>query len=86
MHELALAFVLSFIAAWLLVRPHLAGAALATPALNSGANDAEERLVQMLRDLELDFKTGKLTPDEHAQMYKELSSELAPLISNRQKS
>ena len=50
----------------------------ATSALEQ---DQRERLVQMLKDLQLDYDLGAISKDEYDRMYASLSAELAPLLS-----
>ena len=42
--------------------------------------DQKERCVQVLRDLELDFGTGKIDPDEYERMKAGIVSEMAVVL------
>lgn len=81
---LSLCLVISTIIAWFLVRPH---AVVDSGATSDGAinpneilHDQKSRLVQMLRDLELDYATAKTTSQDYEQTKGQLSAELASLL------
>jgi hypothetical protein len=78
---------LSVIAAWFFIKPHFENATqLRTHAKNAARNrqdhllEQKERQLQVLRDLELDYATQKLSSDEYTKLYATLAAELANTI------
>ena len=75
---------LSIIAAWYILNPIFgnstfsAGAGVETTM--TVLMDQKDRSVYMLRDLELDYTTGKLSEEEYNSLKLELSYELAEVI------
>ena len=78
--------LLSALTAWLLVRPHLTANNLGrdtVPASDASDNiDREERSHQMLRDLELDFATGKISEKERNLQRTALEKDLKRMRAN----
>ena len=82
MIELGLSALLASLSAWILLRPHFASGS--GPIIHNDLNhDSEERVAQMLRDLELDFMTGKLSSQEHSQMKSKIEQELAESLTQK---
>ncbi len=74
---------LSVLIAWFLVEPHL------IPEINEVGDtredktpllDQRDRLVQMIKDLDLDLATGKITVEDHQAMRGSLIAELSPIV------
>ena len=75
--------LLAFICAWALMRPHFC---LATDASGLGVTqqelfDRKERTVQLIKDLDLDFSTGKLVGSDYDRMRSTLTAELAKILT-----
>jgi len=78
--EFILPTLLSLGAAWYLVKPHIAAETELFSQTTSRKNtllEEKERLVQILRDLELDHDTHKLSDDEFEIMNRQIRAELA---------
>jgi len=73
----------AFLCAYLLVNPHLYSRTVVPEAEGSTLNllDQKERCLQVLKDLELDFSTGKLEASEYKRMKGSVSSELAGILA-----
>jgi hypothetical protein len=83
---LFLTIFLAVIVAWALAVPHLrAASASAAPVSTGGVFEAlleqKSRCMQLLKDLELDFSTGKLSDSDYSRMRTSLTSELAQLLT-----
>lgn len=75
--------LLALICAWFMLRPHLAEISAGEEAVSSKleqARDQKERLVRVLRDLELDFQTKKISAQEYEEMKASTSLELAEVL------
>ena len=75
---------LSVIVAWALAIPHLravsdTGGEFATGGVLDALTEQKDRCVQLLKDLELDFSTGKLSDTDYSRMRGALTAELAQL-------
>ena len=74
--------------AWLLIRPHLSQALADTQsanldsALDYATADRKTRLVQLLKDLELDFATAKIDQREYDQAKNSLKQELGQILES----
>lgn len=66
---------------WYLLKPLFENPHLLAAAEQGALSDQKSRCVNMLRDLELDFATSKLTEEEYRRMKGELSYELADIIN-----
>ncbi|MBN8551112.1 MAG: hypothetical protein J0M12_17495, partial [Deltaproteobacteria bacterium] len=82
----ACAVLFSLFIAWFLIRPHLA---TEYPVPHSAASpevgillDRRERSLQVLKDLELDYQTKKITEADYQAMRRSLSQELATVLSS----
>ena len=53
---------------------------LATSAESSALNDQRERCIQVIKDLELDLATGKLTSEEYTRMRSSVGQELLSIV------
>ena len=80
---LVFSILASFVVAWFIVTPLFGGNEL----LSSGdvlphdaLRDQKDRFVQMLRDLELDFATAKVSSSDYEQTKYELSLQLAEIL------
>lgn len=92
MIELGLSFILVVVVLWFLVVPHLHSSsyvldgAVDSFQVTAQANrltelyDKRERYLQILRDLELDHKTGKIADQEFEKMRNPLIAELAQIL------
>ena len=84
---LLLSIVLAFFVAWLLIKPHLEPEAVASAAAGNGSSslqglfDQKQRCVQVIKDLDLDFSTGKISAQDYDRMRAGLSEELAGLLT-----
>ncbi|MCO6429430.1 MAG: hypothetical protein J5J00_01095 [Deltaproteobacteria bacterium] len=78
------ALLLSAAAAWYVFRPLIIENSPAAVQNVSGRElkllDAKQRLVQMLRDLELDRSTDKMSEQEYDTLKRTLSLELASIL------
>jgi hypothetical protein len=82
------AFLLSVVVVALLLGPHLvAQRVTGSDPYNqlqsqgdSDLYDRKERLVRLLKDLELDFSTSKLSVEEHSRMREPLLTELSLVL------
>ncbi|NDC37216.1 MAG: hypothetical protein EBZ48_04095 [Proteobacteria bacterium] len=77
---------LAVIVSWFLVVPHLrTGADTLGDAGGGGVRAAlaeqKDRCMQLLKDLELDFSTGKLSESDYTRMRGVLTTELAQLLT-----
>ena len=77
--------LLAVVVAWALIAPHLQ-AAEESGSSTAGASlqtllDQKNRCMQLLKDLELDFSTGKLADGDYAKMKGSLSRELGLLMT-----
>lgn len=77
-----LALALSIFTAWQVLWPLM----LPDTGIDAGAEDSsphqeqKARIVQMLRDLDLDHSTGKVSDEEHQKMKMAMSAELASVL------
>jgi hypothetical protein len=60
---------------------NVSASALADDELRAGLSDQRERFVQVLRDLELDFQTEKISAEDYASMRASVSAELGQVLS-----
>ena len=84
--ELFISVFFSVLVAWALVAPHLRPATTAQnlDALGGVLNallEQKTRCMQLLKDLELDFSTGKLSDSDYSRMRDTLTAELAQLLT-----
>ena len=80
---LAITFLLATGCSWFLLQPYWTVRGAQTGADRfDGSHDEEDRLRQMIKDLELDYATGKVANDEYERMkeaiIREASTVLAP--------
>jgi len=78
------AFILSLLCVGAILRPLLVNQTALPESsqdlASKGLVEQKERFVQVLKDLELDFATGKLTQDDYTQMRNSISLELAGIL------
>ena len=78
------AFLLSVICVAFILRPLTGEESLNTDSrpegVTQGLLEQKERFLQVLKDLELDFATGKLTQEDYNQMRNSISLELAGVL------
>lgn len=79
--------ILSLLVAWFVLSPLFEPAMPNSGALSeSGALgpllDAKERGLRALKDLELDFSMGKLSPDDFEQSKRSLNAEVATVLAD----
>ncbi len=76
--------LLSIITAWAVIKPYfqsIEGTAQFTEKTDLMLlHDQKNRVVHMLRDLELDFSTSKLSKDEYESIKNELSFDLSEIL------
>ena len=80
---LFVSIVLALLCAWALLQPHVA-AQVESAGGNSELEpllDQKNRCLQLLKDLELDFATSKVTEVDYTRMRGSLSAELAALLA-----
>lgn len=81
---IALSIVISIITAWFLAKPFFLEAS--EDALLANSNDTQSlidqknRCVQVLKDLELDYSTLKLSEEDYKQLQISLRAELAEIL------
>lgn len=79
------ALLLSTFAAWFILKPHFSKNNVKAAGTEASSEaqllDQKDRFLQMLRDLELDFATAKLSETDYQQSKRELSIELASIIN-----
>ena len=77
-------FVLTLAVSWWVLRPHfdpsLSASSLSDAPVQTTLQDQRERCVQVLKDLELDLATGKLSADEYARMRASVGHELLTIV------
>lgn len=77
--------LLATIVAWLLLSPHLRPRSAENYSLAEGAlqalQDQRERCVQLLKDLDLDFSTGKVGDGDYKRMRGSLEVELGQILT-----
>jgi len=80
----AIAFIFTVLLLWLLVHPFLYAEAETSVVPQSeeqlSLRDQKERCVQVIKDLELDFATGKVIESEYTETKRTLSLELSSLL------
>jgi len=86
--SIAFCVALSLLVAWTVVVP-LCRSADEQPSASFSAesvnlNDQQERCIQVLKDLELDLATGKLTADEYSRMRASVGQELLGIVDKIQ--
>ena len=78
------ALLLSTVVAWFILKPHFVVAATEEQDFSLSAKDSllekKDRYLQMLRDLELDFATSKLSPTDYELTKHELSLEMSKIM------
>lgn len=78
---LIVAVMLGMLSAWFLISPHLVGKTDVVDRRRSNTLvEEKERLLQILRDLELDKDTHKISDEEFAVMNQEIRSELGQVL------
>jgi|GEM_PF-5606758 len=76
-----IAVILGLLSAWLLISPHLVSATNNTDQRRSNTLvEEKERLLQILRDLELDKDTYKISNEEFALMNQQIRAELGQVL------
>ena len=83
MSAMLLSFALSLLVAFFLLRPLLSSeraSALAVHGELQALLDRKSRHVQLLKDLELDFSTSKITQQDYEQMKEALMLEFAQTL------
>lgn len=77
---LALLFTVAVV--WFLIAPHLRGTSTALLQAASGGELSEQKraLLQVLKDLEHDFSTGKLSDADYQEMRAGVRGELAAVL------
>ncbi|MDZ4786700.1 MAG: hypothetical protein SGJ02_11565 [bacterium] len=79
-------FIIALFSAWFLVRPHFSKAGLLPSSRsNSSLEEEKERLIQILKDLELDYKTEKIAEGEYQTMRERIRFDLAQALEKLQK-
>lgn len=82
--SVAACFVLTLAVCWWILRPHfeptLSASSFSDAPVQSTLHDQRERCVQVLKDLELDLATGKLSPEEYARMRASVGHELLTIV------
>ena len=84
MISLLASILFAFFVAWLLVKPHVE---VLGPGIQGNSetilslNDQKARCVQVIKDLDLDFSTGKLSKEDYERMRKSLTMELAGILT-----
>lgn len=77
-------FVLTLAVSWWVLRPHFdangSTSSFQDTTVQATLNDQRERCVQVLKDLELDLATGKLSADEYARMRASVGHELLTIV------
>lgn len=79
----AVCLIISVIVAWYLLVPHFqseSATALPESAADRSLRDQKERCLQVLKDLELDFQTGKVAADDYQQTRTTLTNELGAIL------
>lgn len=78
------ALLLSTVVAWFILRPHFVNVVADEQDFSLSAKDSllekKDRYLQMLRDLELDFATSKLSPADYELTKHELSLEMSKIM------
>lgn len=84
--SIAAAIILALFCAWAIYRPHAAGGAILDrgPAEDPLA-DQKSRCLQVLKDLELDYNTGKIGQADYDRTRASLASELAHVMEQMTK-
>lgn len=78
---IAAAVFLGLLSAWLLISPHLVASSSATSQRRSDTlMEEKDRLLQILRDLELDKDTQKISNEEFAIMNQQIRLELGEVL------
>lgn len=74
---------LAFACAWAVMSPHFCEELGTLEGANSDQEliDRKERIVQIIKDLDLDFTTGKLAGAEYDRMRSSLTAELGTLLT-----
>jgi hypothetical protein len=76
-----IAVILGLLSAWLLISPHLVSSTDNTDQRRSNTLvEEKERLLQILRDLELDKDTYKISNEEFALMNQQIRAELGQVL------
>lgn len=75
--------LLASVAAWYLLKPHIqrvSDRAVSTNQNVSGLLDHKERVLQILKDLELDYSTGKVAAEDYQRTRELLRGEAAAVL------
>lgn len=81
-----LAFAIALWCAWYTLKPYRGSYVFVRGiAEQSGVEDEETRLRQMIKDLELDFATGKVAPDEYERMKDVIIREASTILEGSRK-
>ncbi len=78
--SLYLTIFLALVVAYLIVRPHLCVAEAGQSSGKNAFGDQQERMVQVLHDLDLDFATQKISLEEYQDTKARLEGEFAELL------
>ncbi len=74
-------FMFSAAVTWFILRPHFDAEQVATTgATDTSLADQRERCIQVLKDLELDLATGKVSAEEYARMRASVGHELLGIV------
>ena len=81
---IASCIVLSVLTAWYVFSPYFyeenEGQSLQVDESRIGLGDQKDRRINMLRDLELDYSTGKVDLEDYENMKSQISYELGTII------
>lgn len=81
--NLILTILLATITAWYLLKPHIrdaSGSASVKPKTDAGLLDHKDRVLQVLKDLELDYSTGKVAVEDYQRTRELLRGEAATVL------
>ena len=81
---IVITFLLAAGCAWFILQPQRSvKLEKAGAALFDGTHDEEERLRQMIKDLELDYATGKVAHDEYERMKETIIREASTVLGKK---
>ena len=81
-------FIFCLICTWFILKPHLAtvhGPIVDASKEIEALEEQKHHCLQVLRDLEMDLKTGKIQEADYKQMKDSISLELAEILENLDK-
>ena len=77
--------LISLLVAWLLISPHLKSEQEAVvdadASVKTSLLDQKDRCLQLLRDVELDYATGKIGDEEHRDHRSQIEQELESIYA-----